>query len=78
MIFPGPKNRTKWGPPVLTFLEKQNFVDSFAENVVHLGIFGILGIAPKISVLLKFSIEIFSLFNSIEISVLKIFGIQYY
>ena len=59
-----------------TFLEKQNIFDSFAENVVHLGIFGISGIIPKIWVLLNFSIEIFSVFNSIEISVLKIFGIQ--
>ena len=49
----------------------------FADNVVHLGIFGISGPIPKSSVLLNFSIGIFLVFNSIEISVLKIFGIQY-
>ena len=54
---------TKQIPKILkkigTFLEKQKILDSFAENVVHLGIFGISGIILKISVLLKFSIEIF-------------------
>ena len=44
---------------------KTKILDSFAENVVHLGIFGISGIIPKISVLLNLSIEIFSVFNSI-------------
>ena len=37
-----------------------------------------LVIRPKISVLLNFNIGIFSVFNSIEISVLKFFNIQYY
>ena len=57
-------------------MEKQIFLVSFAENVVHLGIFGISGIIPKISVLLNFSIEIFSVFNSIEILVLGFRNMQ--
>ena len=57
-------------------MEKQNWLASFAENVVNLGVFGISGLITKFFVLLNFSIEIFSVFNSIEISVLKIFGIQ--
>ena len=57
-------------------MEKQNWLASFAENVVNLGVFGISRLITKIFVLLNFSIEIFSVFNSIEISVLKIFGIQ--
>ena len=54
----------------------QTFLDSFAENVVHLGIFGISEIIPKILVILKFGIETFSVFNSIEILVLNVFDIQ--
>ena len=57
-------------------MEKQNWLASFAENVVSLGVFSISGLITKFFVLLNFSIEIFSVFNSIEISVLKIFGIQ--
>ena len=80
VLIPKIQKNTKQLPKILkffwTFLEKQKILDSFAENVVHLGIFGISEIIPKILVLLNFSIEIFSVFNSIEISVLKIFGIQ--
>jgi hypothetical protein len=53
------ENTKKFQKFFRTFLEKQNFLDSFAENVVHLGIFGIFGKIPKISVFLNFSIEIF-------------------
>ena len=71
-----------------TFLEKQKFLDSFAENVVHLGIFGILGIIPKFLVLLNFSIEnfwysivlkfrywTFSVFNTIELWYFPVFSV---
>ena len=51
-------------------LEKQNFLDCFAEYVVHFGIFGISRINFG-------TIEIFLVFNSIEISELKIFSFQY-
>ena len=61
----------------LNFFGNFNF-ELFAENGVHLGIFDISGIIRKILVLLKFNIEIFSVFNSIETSVLNIFSIQYY
>ena len=71
-----PKDTKQITKKFLKFLEKQNWLASFAENVVNLGVFGISGLIPKIFVLLNFSIEIFSVFNSIEISVLKIFGIQ--
>jgi hypothetical protein len=67
------KNTEKIHKKFRTLLEKQKNLDYFADNVVYLGIFGISGI---ISVLLNFSIGFFSVFNSIEIFVLKFFGIQ--
>ena len=63
-----PKNTKQIPKKIQKFFEKQNCSVSSAENVVHLGIFGISGI-PKISVIP---------FNTIEYWKCSIPKFQYY
>ena len=54
----------------------QKISDFFFQYLIFIPKFGIFGINTKYFGTIELGIEIFSVFNSIEISVLKIFGIQ--